>query len=105
MNSSHVQANWIPKDTINTSPTGIVNFTMRFTASLWFVCVASFGQAPEERRTLVAPLPDEEIAHPCEYRMILPETKDPIKAMWTIFDRGQDWLKWYQDRQVRAFAR
>ena len=81
---------------------------MRFTA-LRFVtafvgigCVASFGQAQEERRTVVTPLPEENILRPCEYRMILPETKDPIRAIWTIFDRGQDYLRWYQDRQIRA---
>ena len=78
---------------------------MRFvTAFVGIGCVASFGQAQEERRTVVTPLPEENILRPCEYRMILPETKDPIRAIWTIFDRGQDYLRWYQDRQIRAFA-
>ena len=84
---------------------------MRFSA-LWLVttfvnigCVASFGQVQAERRTVVTPLPNEEILLPCDYRMILPEAKDPIRAVWTIFDRGQDYLRWYEDRQVRAFAR
>ena len=51
------------------------------------------------------PLPDEEILRPCEYRLVLPESTHPVRAVWTVFDRGQDYLRWYQDRQVRSFAR
>jgi dienelactone hydrolase len=36
--------------------------------------------------------------------MILPQTTSPIRAAWVIFDRGQDYLQWFRDRQVRAFA-
>ena len=36
--------------------------------------------------------------------MTLPANDAPIKAVWAIFDRGQDYLKWYEDRQIRAFA-
>lgn len=28
-----------------------------------------------------------------------------IRAAWVIFDRGQDYLQWFRDRRVRAFAR
>ena len=63
-----------------------------------------FAQAQEERKTLVSPLPDEEILRPCEYRLLLPQASDAVRAVWTIFDRGQDYLRWYQDPQVRAFA-
>ena len=70
------------------------------------VCsVGAFCQDSNELRTSVSPLPDEEILNPCEYRMALPATDAPIKAVWTIFDRGQDYLKWFEDRQIRAFAR
>src|SRR5437868_2558634 len=65
----------------------------------------SLAQAAEEHRTVVTPMPDEEILRPCEYRLLLPESSDPIKAVWTVFDRGQDYLRWYQDPQIRAFAR
>src|SRR5688572_3641346 len=58
-----------------------------------------------EHRTTVTPMPDEEILSPCEYRMVVPEIEGPVTAAWVIFDRGQDYLKWYQDRQVRGFAR
>lgn len=71
------------------------------------VCsVAVLGQAPgEDLRTSVAPLPHEEILHSCEYRMAPPDLGAPIEAVWTIFDRGQDYLEWFEDRQIRAFAR
>jgi hypothetical protein len=75
---------------------------------LWFISLSSialFGQTPDERRTVVVPLENENILRPCEYRIVLPETNNPVRAVWVIFDRGQDYLKWYEDRQVRAFAR
>lgn len=37
--------------------------------------------------------------------MVLPESTNPIRAAWVIFDRGQDYLQWFRDRRVRAFAR
>jgi dienelactone hydrolase len=67
-------------------------------------CLSAFGQAPQEKQTIVNPLPDEEILQPCEYRMLVPETKGPIRAAWVIFDRGQDYLQWFHDRRVRGFA-
>jgi dienelactone hydrolase len=63
------------------------------------------AQTLEEHKTVVAPLPDEDILYPCEYRLLLPESADPVKAVWVVFDRGQDYLRWYLDRQVQAFAR
>src|SRR5205823_11004410 len=57
---------------------------VRFLTALVSIgCAASVGQVQEERRTVVTPLPNEEILSPCEYRMILPGTV-PIKAIWTI---------------------
>ena len=67
-------------------------------------CFVSLAQAPDEQRTVVNPLPDEEILNPCEYRMTLPPARGPLKGVWAIFDRGQDYLRWYHDPQVRAFA-
>ena len=67
-------------------------------------CLAAVGQTVQEKRTIVSPLPDEEILQPCEYRMILPEGSVPIRAAWVIFDRGQDYLQWFHDRRVQAFA-
>jgi hypothetical protein len=65
----------------------------------------ALAQTPEEHKTLVVPLPDEEILNPCEYRLLLPGSTDQVRAVWVIFDRGQDYLRWYQDRQVQAFSR
>lgn len=80
---------------------------MRFLFSVvaGLYCFLSSGQPLLELNTVVSPLPAEEIFQPCEYRMAIPDIKSPMKAAWIIFDRGQDYLKWYEDRQVRAFAR
>lgn len=62
-------------------------------------------QDSKEFRTSVSPLANEEILNPCDYRLALPANDAAIKAIWVIFDRGQDYLKWFEDRQIRAFAR
>jgi hypothetical protein len=67
-------------------------------------CLCAFGQPPQDKQTIVNPLPNEEILQPCQYQMVLPETTSPIRAAWVIFDRGQDYLQWFRDRRVRAFA-
>ncbi len=55
--------------------------------------------------TKVIPLPSEDILNPCEYRLAVPLPADTVRAVWTIFDRGQDYLRWYLDPRIRAFAR
>src|SRR5258708_3460504 len=78
---------------------------LRFTLSAVTVwCLSAAGQTLHEKRTIVNPLPDEEILQPCEYRMILPGGNDPVRGAWVIFDRGQDYLQWFHDRRVQAFA-
>jgi hypothetical protein len=72
--------------------------------ALWVCCFCVFGQTLQEKQMTVNPLPDDDILQPCEYRMVLPETAGPIRAAWVIFDRGQDYLQWFRDRRVRAFA-
>lgn len=67
-------------------------------------CLYAVAQTPQEKQTIVNPLPDEEILQPCHYQMVLPETTSPIQAAWVIFDRGQDYLQWFHDRRIRAFA-
>ena len=71
-------------------------------AAVW--CLAAFGQAPQEKQTIVKPLPDEEILQPCRYQLVLPRTTGSIRAAWVIYERGQDYLQWFRDRRVRAFA-
>ena len=73
-------------------------------ATWWMIGAAVLSaQSADERRTTVMPLQDENILRPCEYRLQPPGT-EPVRAAWVIFDRGQDYLKWFEDRQVRAFA-
>ena len=63
-----------------------------------------YGQEVKDAQTLVQPFPDEEILRACEYRMAPLGMSGPIRAAWVIFDRGQDYLQWFLDRRVRAFA-
>jgi len=67
-------------------------------------CFAAYGQPIQEWQTSVSPLPDEEILRACEYRMVIPGSNAQVRAAWIVFDRGQDYSKWYEDRRVRAFA-
>jgi hypothetical protein len=72
------------------------------TVAVW--CLCAFAQTPREKQTIVNPLPNEEILQPCQYQMVLPQTTSPLRAAWVIYDRGQDYLQWFLDRRVRAFA-
>ena len=66
--------------------------------------LAAYCQPAPEWQTLVSPLPEEEILAACEYRMVIPGKTAAVKAAWIVFDRGRDYLQWYEDRRVRAFA-
>lgn len=66
--------------------------------------MSALGQTPPSTRTVVKPLPDEEILLPCEYQLAPLEVSGPLRAAWVVFDRGQDYLRWFQDPQIRAFA-
>ena len=63
------------------------------------------AQPDRERQTTVVPLSGEEILQPCEYRLVIPDQTEAVKAVWVIFDRGKDYLNWYQDGHIREFAR
>jgi len=67
-------------------------------------CCMIRGQEVKDLRTFVEPLPDEEILRACEYRMAPLGMSGAARAAWVIFDRGQDYLQWFLDRRVRAFA-
>lgn len=53
----------------------------------------------------VAPLPDEDLASDCRYELTVPDSTRPVQAVWVIFDRGRDMLRYYGDPDVHAFAR
>jgi len=57
-----------------------------------------------EHKTLVAPSAGEDILQPCEYRLVIPAPSRPIRAVWTIYDRGPDHLKWFHDSDVQKLA-
>jgi dienelactone hydrolase len=53
----------------------------------------------------VAPLPNEDLASDCTYEITLADRTRPVQAVWVIFDRGRDMLRYYGDPDVQAFAR
>lgn len=55
-------------------------------------------------QTTVAPKPDDDILGDCRYEITIPNPGRPIRAVWVIFDRGRDMLRYYGDPQVQAFA-
>src|SRR5579863_3552991 len=73
-------------------------------ASVLLAPLLCLSQSPEDRATRVTPHPAEDLLHPCEYRLALPNSPQPVRAAWVIFDRGLDMSAFYQSRQVRAFA-
>jgi len=56
-------------------------------------------------QTTVTPLPDEDFSGPCHYEITLPAGDRHVRAVWVIFDRGRDIMKFYSDPDVVAFAR
>lgn len=56
-------------------------------------------------QTDVRPLPTEDIASDCHYKLTLPDPKKQIELVWVIFDRGLDVHKLADDPAVTAFAR
>jgi dienelactone hydrolase len=55
-------------------------------------------------QTTVAPKPDEDFLGDCRYEITIPNPARPIRAVWVIFDRGRDMLRYYGDPEVQAFA-
>ena len=55
-------------------------------------------------QTSVAPKPEEDIATDCRYEITIPNPSKPIRAVWVIFDRGRDMLRYYGDSEVQTFA-
>jgi hypothetical protein len=56
-------------------------------------------------QTSVAPHADEDLAAPCRYEITLPNPAERTQGVWVIFERSRDMLLYYQDAEVRAFAR
>src|SRR5436190_15328979 len=56
-------------------------------------------------QTSVAPQPDEDLAAACRYEITLTNRSRRVRGVWVIFERSRDTLRYYQDSDVRAFAR
>jgi len=56
-------------------------------------------------QTSVAPQPDEDLAAACRYEITLTNPSRRVQGVWVIFERSRDMLRYYQDSDVRAFAR
>ena len=55
--------------------------------------------------TSVAPRPDEDLAAPCRYEVTLLNPSRSVRGLWVIFERSRDTRLYYQNADVRAFAR
>jgi hypothetical protein len=55
--------------------------------------------------TSVAPQPDEDLADACRYELTVTNGARRVEGIWVIFERSRDMLRYYQDADVRAFAR
>src|SRR5205807_674267 len=55
-------------------------------------------------QTSFAPKPEENIATDCRYEVTIPNPSRSVRAVWVIFDRGRDMLRYYTDPDVQAFA-
>jgi dienelactone hydrolase len=53
----------------------------------------------------VPPQPGEDVAQACTYELTLLSGARPVRGVWTIFERSRETLAYYQDGEVRAFAR
>jgi dienelactone hydrolase len=70
---------------------------------------AAHPSAPSDRsvtfQTSVDPLAQEDLAQACTYELTLPEPSRRVEGVWVIFERSRETLAYYQDADVRTFAR
>src|SRR5438045_3014017 len=78
-------------------------FTIVLVAGLLSSQLAVAAQ-PVAFQTSVDPVADEDIASACQYEITLMNPTRPVRAVWVIFDRGRDMLRYYGDPDVQAFA-
>ncbi len=73
-----------------------------------WILIALLTLAPlahaQSLETVVTPLPKENFAGPCHYDIIFPAGPRSVRAVWVMFDRGEDIMKFYSDPDVIAFA-
>jgi hypothetical protein len=54
--------------------------------------------------TTVTPLPNEDIAQPCRYELMIADPDQRVRAVWVVFERGRDLLKIYNHLEVSRFV-
>jgi dienelactone hydrolase len=78
---------------------------MRFLAFTLFLMSSCCAAEVARFETVVAPLPNEDMAAGCHYTLTIPEPNHPIRSVWVIFDRSHDVHDLYSDTAVVSFAR
>lgn len=68
---------------------------------------APHGLAAQELilETSVAPAAGEDLKTDCRYELTLVDRTREIRAVWVLFERSLDVLRYYRDADVRTFAR
>lgn len=60
---------------------------------------------PLALQTTVKAQPDEDLETDCRYELTIPLPEKPVKAVWVIFERSRDMLRFYGESTVQDFAR
>jgi dienelactone hydrolase len=79
---------------------------LRFALPLSIIIgLSASGQfIPLQFKTIIQPLPSENLTGPCAFELWIPSPAE-ARAVWITYDRGFDISRYYADAGVRAFAR
>ena len=72
---------------------------------LTLLLLSACSAVAQTYETRVTPLPEENLSAPCDYEMTLLSGGRSIRAVWVLYDRGLDIMKFYSDPDVVSFAR
>lgn len=72
---------------------------------LTLLLLSACSAVAQTYETTVSPLPGENLASSCDYEMTLVSGVHPVRAVWVLYDRGLDIMKFYSDSDVLTFAR
>lgn len=73
----------------------------RLTLLLPLIC---WTAAASEYHTSVTPLANEDILSPCQYELTILRPDRAIHSVWVMFDRGVDFVHFYENADVRKLA-
>jgi len=78
---------------------------MNMRVFLFFLLLISTVSANATRYvTNVAPLPDENIASPCRYELVIANPNLSVRAVFVVFERGRDLRRIYEHLEKSSFA-